>query len=130
MQDTLPRIKGSQSEYENDTWKRSLDFMIEENIRLKDRLSEILTDKFDKNLLEEADSFQSRFIKQDELVGILKDDLKKLSTLIQGYNLTNENYFLQINRKRTAFREDMTTAENHFSHLKSDFNLFLSENIL
>ena len=52
--DKIPELKLIQLQYEINTWKRLLSFMSEENIQLKNRLSEVLKNKFDKNLLEEV----------------------------------------------------------------------------
>ena len=53
----MPELKLKQLQNESDSWKKLLGFMMDENIRLKNRLSELLKDKFDKNLLEEVESF-------------------------------------------------------------------------
>ena len=55
----MPELKLKQLKYESDTWKRLLDFMMDENIQLKNRLSEVLKDQFDKNLLDDVERFQS-----------------------------------------------------------------------
>src|SRR5664279_5195423 len=81
-QGDMSYMKLRQLQYENDTWKRLLGFMREENILLKNRLSEILMDRFDKNLLEEVEAFQSDFIKKDELLVLLRNDVAELDKLL------------------------------------------------
>jgi hypothetical protein len=75
----MPQLIVRQLEYESDTWKRLLGFMIEENIHLKNRLIEILNSISDKNLLGEMENFHSRFIKQDDLINLLRNDVVDLS---------------------------------------------------
>jgi regulator of replication initiation timing len=53
-------FKLKQLQYEIDSWKRLLGFMMEENIHLKIRLSEMLKNKFDNNLLEEVEIFYNK----------------------------------------------------------------------
>ncbi len=105
-------------------------FIIEENIWFKNRLSEILSDKFDKFLLEEADDFQSRFIKADELAGQLEKNVDEMDHLLVREIFEDGRIMKEIDKKLKKLRANMAAAEEQFSRLKSDFNHFLSENIL
>ena len=58
----MPDQRLKQLQYESDTWKRLLGIIMDENIQLKNRLSEVLRDRFDKNLLVEVEVFQNYFI--------------------------------------------------------------------
>ena len=78
----MPELKLKQLQYERDTLKRLLDFMIDENVHMKNRLSEVLQDKFDKNLLKGIEFFQSTFLKEDELIGLLRNDFAELNKLL------------------------------------------------
>jgi hypothetical protein len=60
----MPEFKLKQLQYESDTWKRILGFMIDENIHLKHRITEILKNGFDKSQLEGLEQFQNSFIKK------------------------------------------------------------------
>lgn len=75
-------LKLKQLQFESNTWKRLLRFMMEENNHLKNRIAEILKDDFDKNLLKEIENFQSNFIKQDELINLLRNDAADLDKLL------------------------------------------------
>ena len=68
-------LKLEQLVFESDTWKRNLAFMTEENIRLKSRLSEILQKKMDKTLLPRAEEFHNSFLKHDDLIKVLRNDI-------------------------------------------------------
>ncbi len=65
-------LKLKQIKHEVETWRRTLLYMQEENIHLKNRLSEVLKDRFDKKMLEVVEVFQSKFIMQDDLITSLK----------------------------------------------------------
>ena len=69
----MSEVKLRQLKYESDTWKRLLGFVMEENIHLKNRLSEVLKANFDKNLLNDVENFYSEFIRADELIGLLAE---------------------------------------------------------
>lgn len=126
----MPELKLKHIEYESDTWNRTLEYLIDENIHLKNRLSEILKNKFDKYLLEEVDGFQSRFIKEDVLIGLIRNDIVELSKLFEGEVYAGGKLKPEIDGKLKRIRNNLGNAEKHFSELKSDFNNFLSENIL
>ena len=46
----MTELKLMQLRHEIDTWKRMLGFMQEENVHLKNRLSDVLKDRFNKNI--------------------------------------------------------------------------------
>jgi len=125
----MPELKLKQLQYESDTWKRLLGFMLDENIHLKNRISEILKNGFKKNLLEELENFQSRFIKEDELIGLLRNDVAELDKLLLKEVYEDGKLIKEIGRKLKTFRNNMLNAERQFTELKLDFNHYLSENI-
>lgn len=123
-------LKISQVKYEIDTWNRLLNFMTEENNRSKDRLSEILSEKFDRNLLEEVDGFHSRFIKADTLIALLRNDVLEMDDLVTKRTLRNENITNETEKILKRLRNNMSEAESQFSNTRLAFNKFLLENIL
>lgn len=125
----MPELKLKQLQYEVDTWKRLLGFMMEENIHLKNRLSEVLKYNFDNNLLEEVDGFQSRFIKGDELVSLLRNDVAELDKLLVREVFEDGRIVKQVDKKLKTLRNNIKNAEKEFGKLKTEFNSYLSENI-
>jgi regulator of replication initiation timing len=125
----MPELKLKQLQYESDTWKRVLGFMMEENIYLKNRLSEILKDKFDKNLLEQVEGFQSSFVKEDEMIGLLRNEVAELDKLLVREIFEDGTIIKKVDAKLKHMRHNIKNAEKEFSRLKSDFNNYLSENI-
>ena len=125
----MPELKLKQLLYECDTWKRLLAFMIEENIYRKNRIAEILKHKFNKDLLPEVENFQNRFIKEDELINILRDDIAELDKLLQRQGFEDGKIIKEIERKQNRLRNNMLVAEKHFNKLQAEFNSYLSENV-
>jgi regulator of replication initiation timing len=125
----MPELKLKQLQYESDTWKRVLGFMMEENIYLKNRLSEILKDKFDKKLLEQVEGFQSSFVKEDEMIGLLRNEVAELDKLLVREIFEDGTIIKKVDAKLKHMRHNIKNAEKEFSRLKSDFNNYLSENI-
>ena len=125
--DQMLQLIARQLEYENDTWKRLLSFMIEESIHLKTRLIEILNSTSDKNLLGEMENFHSRFIKQDDLINLLRNDVAELDKLLIRETFEDGKISDEIGRKLNRLRNNITNAELQFSQLKFEFNNYLSE---
>lgn len=130
IQETMPDLKVKQLQYETNSCKRLLGFMMEENVHLKNRLSEILKEKFDKYLLEEVDSFQNRFIKEDELIALLRNEVSEMGKTLEKEIFKNGNYIKEAERKLKRLKHNIVNAEKEFGKLKSEFNNFLSVNIL
>ena len=128
-QGDMSYMKLRQLQYESDTWKRLLGFMREENILLKNRLSEILKDRFDKNLLEEVEAFQSDFIKKDELLVLLRNDVAELDKLLVKDKVGDQKTMKDIYDKLAKLRNNIINAEMQFGNLKLAFNNYLAENI-
>ena len=121
----MSELKLEQLKYESDTWKRLLGFMREENIHLKNMLSEVLKYKFDKNLLEEAESFQNSFLKEDDLIGLLRNDIAELDKLLEMIIFEDGKIINGIDMKLHKLRNNIVIAERQFGELKAAFNNYL-----
>ncbi len=124
----MPELKLKQLQYECATWKRSLSFMMEENIRLKNRIAEILKDNFDNGLLENIESFQNKFVDEDTRMSLLRDDVAGLENLLLSDTPKQENNEA-IEKKLKKVRTNIIEAEKQFSGLKLSFNNYLSKNM-
>lgn len=118
-----------QLQYESNTWRRLLAFMMDENIHLKNRLADVLKENFDKGLLDEMEYFQSRFVKEDESVSLLRNDIATLDKLLLKEIFADGNLLVKANKKMKEIRNNMVLTEIKFGKLKSDFNTFLVENL-
>ncbi len=117
--------KTKQLKFEMDTWKRVLAFMVEENIHMKNRLSEILTDDKTSHILNEIEEYQNKFIKTDELISILRNDVAELEQILfeKFEDPASENR--KINNKLGRIRLNIPLAERQIDRMKMDFNRFL-----
>jgi len=127
--DYMPELKIKQLQYESNTWKRLLGFMMDENVHLKNRVSEVLKNGFDKGLLEEMESFHSRFIKEDDLIGLLRNEVAELDKLLVREIFEDGQLVREIDTKLKKLHKNIITAEKQLSELKLEFNNYLSENI-
>ena len=124
----MTELKLKQLRHEINTWKRMLGFMQEENVHLKNRLSDVLKDRFNKNMLDGVEFFQTNFIKEDEVIGLLKSEVAEVENILKWNLITDENIFPTSKRMETV-RNNIDAAEKDFSKINNDFNKYLSENI-
>ena len=125
--DHMPGIKLRLLRQESDTWKRILEFMTEENIHLKNRLSEILKGDVEQDLLMTAEIFQNSFVREDELIRLLRKDVFAFDEL-----LTREIYEdgAIVNKMMKSFkviRKNISESETQFNQLKYQFSNYLLE---
>ncbi len=126
----MPELKLKQLQFETETWKRVLGFMTDENIHLKNRLSEILKNNFNPNLLEEVEIFHNNFLKEDERIDVLKKEVTGLDKLLVREIFEDGTIIRQVDSKLKRLRNNIKIAEAQFTRLKMDFNNYLSENII
>lgn len=126
----MSELKLKQLYYESDTWKRSLGFLIDENIHLKNRLIEILQTSEDEGLLGRAEYFHDRFIKEDERISLIRNDLTEFDNLLIREVPENGKFAKEINKKFTTLRNNILNAEKQFSELKSEFSNFMLESFI
>jgi len=125
----MSQIKLKQLQHESDTWKRELGFMMDENVRLKNRLAEILRTEFDNDLLEDIENFQNRFIREDEVISLLRKDIAKLDKLLVREIFEDGQIIDNVNRMLKEIRRNIGIAESQFGKLKLEFNSYLFENL-
>ena len=125
----MPELKLKQLQNESDSWKKLLSFMMDENIHLKYRLTEVLKDKFDKNLLEGVESFQSNFLKEDDRISLLRNDVAELDKLLVREICEDGKIINKIDIRMKSLRTNIMHAEIQFGKLKSAFNSYLLENM-
>jgi tRNA A37 N6-isopentenylltransferase MiaA len=128
-QEYMPELKLKQLQYETNTWKRLLCFMQEENVHLKNRLSEVLKDRFNKNLLDEVETFQSNFIKEDELISFLRNEVAEIDGELVKEIFVDGRLNKGMEKRIHQLRSNLSNAEKRFGKIKMSFNNYLSENM-
>jgi hypothetical protein len=121
------RGKFKQLQVEQDTWKQLLGYMMEENIHLKNRITEILKYKSNRILLDDVENFQSHFIMEDEMISILRNDLANIEKLFAEAGDGNQKMVEEINDRLQRLRENIMLAEAQFNSLKIEFDRYLSQ---
>lgn len=125
----VTNLKLDQLRWEINTMKRLLGFIMDENIHLKYRLSEVLRTGFDKKQLEHIEIFQNRFIMQDELIALLNNQIIELNESLQQTIPESKGNTKKVNDKIAKVGNNINIAEERYKKMKQEFNSYLSENI-
>lgn len=120
--------KIGQFRYESDTWKRNLEFIMEENANLKNRLAEVLKSEFaDEDILNTAEQYQNDFIMEDETISLLRSDIADLDKLLIREVYEDGQLIQDVVRRQKKMSAEMKNAITGFNKLKFDFNNYLGE---
>lgn len=109
--------------HELDTWTRTLNYIQQENIHLKNRLAAIVKNGLSSESLEKVEYFQNCFLDKDAVIGLLRQDIGRENRLQQSL-LGKDNLAAHC-----KLRKDMDLMEKEFSSLKFDFNSYVSESL-
>ncbi len=126
----MPQKTLEQVKIESSTWKRLLDFFMEETVHAKNRLSDILRNGFERNLLDELENFQSQFIQQDEIINLLRRDITELDKLLLNENRNEGISADLIEPKLENLRHNLSNSERRFCNLQIDFNRYLVKKVI
>lgn len=121
--------KTEQFLHENITWKRLLEFFIQENIFLKTRLSQVVDRETDIVFIANAEHFQNEFILKDEVMHDIESDIKEQEkNLALGYKQKKSPDYKTCKRQE-KLRNEILYLEKEFSDLKNQFNQYLLSNV-
>ena len=116
----LPQLK-----YEIESCRRLLNFIAAENVHVKNRLSEVVKDKFETTDLEEIEDYLGKFITQDEQTSLLQRDI----SIIEKRLLEKDNKDGEIGKdiyfSVRLLHSNIIKMEGLFLLLCGDFNNFL-----
>lgn len=116
-------IKELHLQQERQTWLRTLDYIQQETIHLKNQLAEIIKTDIQNGLLEKAEYFQSEFLNKDTVIALLRYDIAKQNNA----EVSGPDTEKRITKKQDKLRSDMEKMEKEFSRLKFDFNNYLAQ---
>lgn len=106
-------------DYEINSWIRTLDYLQQESIFIKNDIAEAIKHSGNKELLEKLEIYQNTILNKETVISFLRMDIHNLKKdLLNGLGVT---------RKYNSLRMDMIKMENEFILLRSEFNTYLQE---
>jgi hypothetical protein len=119
--------RAQQYGHEVDTWLRTLAYLQQENIYLKNRVADLLRYDINDIFLEDMDCFQTMFLDKDAALSIMRHDVSELADKLDK---RSDNGFKVNLIKEEQLRRDMEKMEAEFSRLKTDFNKYVFDVLL
>lgn len=125
----MAKVFLKQLQHESDAWKRMLSFIKDENVHLKNRLSDVLKAHYSDHMLEGIEVFQNSFVKEDEIIVILRNEIAEFDKMLVREVFEDGNIAREIGSKVKKLRDNISIAEKQFGKLKMAFHSYLSENL-
>ena len=116
-----------QADRELDYFKRLITFMKEENIHLKNRISDAVISTKEEALLNKLEYFQSRSVNYDTIIFIAELDVAALTNALKKAGDPLSGTAEVIIKETGKIRNDLFLISKDFIQLKSQFNKFLTE---
>lgn len=109
-----------------ETWVRTLDYIQQENVFLKNCIADIIKNDIRQDMLEQVEYFQNQFVNKDAIIALLRYDIANQNRFSEhGFERNGE--FTKLQARQSKLRSDMEKMENEFSKLKFQFNTYLAE---
>ena len=124
----MEQLRVRQFQKESESWKRMLEYIQMENSYLKTRLSDVVSEDGRKELLAEAENFQNRFIRKDEVISLVRRDIREFDTLLLNSLEAGNINLAETSKKQKKLRTEMETLEQRFNKLKFEFHNYIAEN--
>ncbi|MFZ9589791.1 MAG: hypothetical protein ACO28V_08680 [Chitinophagaceae bacterium] len=117
----------NQFQFEVHTWIRLIEFLIQENTYLKNRLSEVIDHIKDRENLALAEHFQNQFIVKDDVYDHIIHDLKKQFQKWKGVtSITSKEVQDDLSKIQKNLKDQIEFIERDHAVLTKDYNTYLA----
>ena len=111
--------------YENEVAKKLLQVLQQDNVLLKNKLSEILKLNIRDGILEKAENFQTSFLLADERISFLrKDNMELCRQFLKA--IGDRNAIEELSQKQKQLKKQIKQEEKEFNKLKLAFNSYIA----
>jgi len=111
--------------YENEVGKKLLQGLQQDNVLLKNKLSEILKLNIRDGILEKAENFQTSFLLADERISFLrKDNMELCRQFLKA--IGDRNALEELSQKQKQLKKQIKQEEKEFNKLKLAFNSYIA----
>lgn len=117
----------SQFRRENERWRRTLGFLIEEDIILKAGISDILKNmtETDEGIVKRLEQFHNRLMKENDTVRVLRAGVADVKKELNRDFYFDTDFSNSITRLQRILRKQIETVEMESLKLKFDFNEYI-----
>ena len=113
---------------EQDEWQNRIRFYRDEIKQFNQHLGNVAQPGAPKELMATVEHFQNQFIRQNEVLDIIRHDFKQHENLIQALQEQKANEPSDgIQKIHSVQREKLDQFEKIFHDLRGEFNIFLNQ---
>ena len=113
--------------FENGSWIRLIEYLIQENTFMKNRLSEVIDQIHDRESLAMAEHFQNQFIVKDDLFDHILFDLHKENEKWRSFkSMESEINLTDLISVHKHFKDQLDFIENDHTIIKRDYKTYLN----
>lgn len=124
------KISTEHLEFENDRWKRLVQFIQLENSYCKNRLAEVIKDNDASTaFLDEAEFYQNYYIQQETLLSLIKHDLNKFGRLVEQEKLLDGGIAKIVQNTHSQLKREIEKLESDFHIMQQKFSDFVEANM-
>lgn len=124
----MKTISMTAARQKSEQYKAVVEKMQEENIKLKNRMCEVLSNPVTPSLLGEFENFQNKFIREDEVLKLLRYNILELDNLVQAAVSREGTLNGPVSEKIGIIQSNTQVARRQLQELKTEFNRFLATN--
>lgn len=116
--------------FEHEVWLNTLQFCKDEITIFERRMGELATRNTDKSLLAELEHFQNQYIRQREVIDVLRHDIKQHENFLEKESVEHPT---AIDHRsfgdHTELRNQMETFEKLYHELKNEFYRWVAKSM-
>jgi hypothetical protein len=129
MSNTTENVYLRDLHFEHKVWGNELEFFEDEIQIYEHRLEDLVKKKMnDKEMLSQLEAFQNQFIRQKEVIDILKHDINDHEHVLSKYAEEHPIAIEDVQFKdHTTLRDRMVTFRKLYRELKDSFYQFLAK---
>jgi len=105
---------------EADSWKKRLERLQGESIRLKTIIVEKVSPDIEEDTLNKAENLHTKLMQKDEMITLLKLDVITFRNIVET-EATKDGQMNKLIRIEKKLRSEIETLEKKFDQLKTDF---------
>lgn len=112
---------------ENESWRRTLVFLNEEDIILKAGISDVLKNMIstDEDILKMVEQFHSNLLSQSDTARFLRKEVDDMQRQLIGEFYGDSDWLNSLNLQQRRLRIGIKNMELEFLKLKFDFNNYI-----
>jgi hypothetical protein len=113
--------------FEQNEWLSKIKFYRDEIKQFNNHLGKVARPGAPHELLASVEHFQNQFIRQSEVLDIIRHEFKQHENLIEALESNYSEPHEGIQKLHTTQREKLDQFEKIFHDLRGEFNIFLNK---